>query len=268
MTNLVPERRTDRNGKTVIRWVKPSAKQSSIGFPSPSVPATVSFPKLYDEARRVMTGSIFTIPDEIDSASVQLGLRRLPTETAGYLESLIGNCHSDNYLMALTISALHNSLPASVVDDVAYLYAHMDTNHFDPDTYSGWTKREGIESLHILTSALRGCSLSQAEGFHYEYGAKVPMRLHDDDTASKVVAVFNTMGALSDATFTKGEALKFDLEADAEWFTDHEFAQFIVDNHEKNGPLLTMIQERETIDLEVLRLFIESEAPSLSSGLL
>ena len=266
--NLIPEPRTDRNGKTVTRWVKPAAQRSTPDIPAPAVQDSPrsSYPRVFTEFRRVIDTPDLAAPEYIDRLMIEEGLQNLPRHTLSYLDSIIQHGNDTDYLTRTVISAIHEGTPASAIDDCAYLYANFNRNYFDCGTYAGWHKGTGFEGLTIATSTLRGCSLQNIDGLDYAYESIRPMRLQDNDTGSKVLAVFNTLNAM--AKLEHENATTYDVHERAEHLADPALTQLVVEHHSRNAELLQTIAERGTLDPDALRLIINHSQSSLSSGVL
>lgn len=269
MTRLIPEPRTDRNGKTVTRWVKPSMQQGAKDFPAPvaEVSPLVAYPMVFKEFRQVMEDSELGVPEDIDWFAIKEGLADLPRNTLSYLNSIIENTGDNDYLVRTVISAIHkNFIPASAIDDCAYLYANVDREYYNFDTYAGWDGHGGFEGLTMVDLTLRGCGIASIEGLDYNYYPDLPMRLQDNDTASKVLAVFNTINAMS--KLDHEDASTYDPKDDVEYLTDPALAQLVVDYHARNTELLRIIEVRKTLDTNTLRVILENDVQALSSGVL
>lgn len=269
MALLIPEPRTDRNGKTVTRWVKPSTQQDAKSFPAPVAEASPfeAYPTVFKEVRKVMDSPDLGVPEEVDWSVIREGLAALPRHTLSYLNSIIENTSDNDYLVRTVISAVHKGfLPASVIDDCAYLYVNIDLKYYSFSTYAGWYKQGGFEGLTVADTTLRGCGNANTEGIDYSYGHDQPMRLQDNDNASKVLAVFNTINAMSKLGWD--DASTYDMEGEAEYITDPALAQLVVDYHARNTELLSLIESRKTLDAATLRVILENNVKSLSSGVL
>jgi hypothetical protein len=221
---------------------------------------------IFEEVRRVMETFELEVPESIRWSDIKEGLADLPRHTLSYLNSIIENAVDNDYLLRTVISGIRTGVPASAIDDCAYLYANVDREYYSFATYAGWDKNHGFEGLTMATSTLRGCGLKSIDGLDYAYGASIPMRLQDNDTGPKVLALFNTINALS--TLEQEDATKYNLDEGAEYLADPELAQLVVEYHARNAELIRIIEARETLDAGTLRLILEHDAMALSSGVL
>jgi hypothetical protein len=243
-------------------------QQSTQGFPAPVAEASPSaaYPMIFEEFRRVMETFEFGVPESIRWPAIKEGLADLPRHTLSYLNSVIKNTVDNDYLVRTVISAICTGVPASTIDDCAYLYANVDREYYSYATYAGWDRNNGFEGLTMATSTLRGCDLTKIDGLDYTYGFVRPMRLQDNDTDSKVLALFNTINALS--TLEQEDATKYNLNESAEYLADPALAQLVVDYHARNAELIRIIETRKTLDAGTLRVILENDSMALSSGVL
>lgn len=220
---------------------------------------------LFSEAHRAITDPALEVPEEITPLFTRNDLRGLPSHTLMYLNSLAA-ATPDSYLMCIIISALHENAPASVIDDLAYLYSNMNRNHFSPEVYAAWDNNKGFEGFTILGTTLRGCAVSTLDGMDYQYGSHRPMRLQEDGTGPKVVALFNTINALVQKGPSK--AVTMDAKNEAEYLADTRLAQLVIDRHEHNAELIEVMEIRDTVDPDIIGMVLDADAPALGSGVL
>lgn len=263
MSNLVPERRTDKNGVTRTRWVKPTEDSHKPSIPSPSMPPVSKAYK--DLIRQVMSelSQDEKVSERIDPSLIKKRLMRLPRHTLEYISSTRDPWISNPYLDKILISALHNEIPPVVVDDLAYLYLSMA---YDISSYATWSLR-GFEGEMIITDALRGIHAASLDGVDYDFKGDTPLRLRDDDRGSKTLAILNVMNLLLDE-FPDEALVHHDDKDFTDIITDRELAKLVVDKHDRNEELVEIMETRRTVDPVLISSIMDAEANAMRGGFL
>jgi hypothetical protein len=263
MSNLIPERRTDKNGVTRTRWVKPTGDSQKPNLPVPSLPPVG---KEYRHLIRQVMSQLSQdekTPEHMDPKVIKNRLMRLPRHTLDYISSTRDQWMSNPYLDRILISTLHNEVSPVVIDDIAYLYLNMS---YDISGYESWSLR-GFEGEMIISDALRGIHAAQLDGVDYDFRSDTPLRLRDDDMGSKVLAILNVMNVLLDE-FSDEARVQHDDKEFTDIITDRVLAQLVVDKHNRNEELVELMDARKTADPMVLTSIMDADANAMRDGFL
>jgi hypothetical protein len=261
MSRLIQKPITDKNGITSKRWVREEAVKSAKTLAVPMPSSVRSADTVY--AGRILRkcsnleGSIGIEPELIWSR-----LLKLPSHTLDYLNDEPEHYLATDYLDRIIISALHHELPHPAVDDIAYIYQNMTP---DIGEYESWSMR-GFEGMLVISDVLRGYSNSGIKGLDYDFNGSTPMRLRDDDTGSKMLALFEAINAYIEHA-ENDTMLNIDPTTGTDTLSDAKLAQLIVDEHERSAEICQMIAERQSDDPELIATILGTTAP-LREGML
>lgn len=260
---LVQKQITDRNGVTSNRWVRPEASTPTKPLPAPMPVSGRSADTVY-AGRILQKCSRMEDASEIDPETIWSRLLRLPVHTLDYLNEEPNHYLANDYIDRIIISALHHEVPHPAVDDIAYIYKNMTP---DISEYESWSMR-GFEGMLIISDVLLGYSKSGLNGLDYDFNSATatPMRLRDDDTGSKMLALFEAINAYIEHA-ENDTMLNINPVSGTDTLSDPALAQLIVDEHERSEEICQMIAERHLDDPAMMSAILGTTAP-LREGML
>jgi hypothetical protein len=266
MSELMPEKRLDSNGKLVTRWVKPADATAGNRTPLPPVKMNPSkHASISKRLKQAASDKYITIPESINMDAIGTRIDALPNDSADSISGILDSMPDDEFLDAILISAFDQNYSRPAVEDIVYFYANMDDEQrMNLTGYTGWSDR-GFDGAIIIKDSLSGCSAMKLDGLDYEYGVS-PLRDHGDETLSKVAAYYTVVDCM-ESEFTEQSELTYGENKEA-CFEDRELASFIVDNHENVESILELMRSLRTSSVGRIKEAMETESKSLWSGVL
>lgn len=265
--NLIPVPRTDKNGCTVTRWVKPDSATGKVKKPLPaptkaSMPQTPNLDAAFKRANLDTRG--ITVSD-LD--------RRTVSATESMLEAVYA---SDDTVAISSANDLVFSALKWIRDDYSEApdYSHINNvGVFGPAlAHSGYVR----DRIHMYVQGLHNNGLfNEINDFLLE--ATDEQR----DQATALVAFANAAPAPWSDHYTGYD--EFDLEDSPEDHADDVdedycvrvggndsagLSRFIMDHHDRVDEIITLVKERNNADVSMLESVIGHSEQVLRQGLL
>lgn len=269
-SNLIPQKRLNKNGVLVTKYVRDDTGNSrgSKPIPAPSSPASPSHEmkiNFLHEEIRYNHEEYFEAMDD----------KALPYEEITHRIEMLENGVIDAYYETITgnpgkgfedilISAMHNNISSSEAGSVLFI-ARME-EHLDLE----WSRyRGGVFSYGDARSLHAGLS-------HYEPDVSFPPNLLDatKEDQEKATVLVNAVNGI----------LEHDLEVDSDGnellldsahygggfraFEDTDLADVFLDYPDQTSEILDIIQTRNTSDPEAIRAVLSAEATAVREGIL
>ena len=281
MSNLIPVQRTDRNGKTVTRWVRNGAdgKPAPRGIPAPtskSGPQTAMrlrlslFPRVKADpddptaeyAVNIHNNEVFYSPQ-----FAQQSMERLPVRTLRLLEESWNALPED--------SSARSFVAQHVYDYIREMYDMGGTAATSAILKAETVKinnacvfAKGLQVTKSL-SDVGGASVSQAMSL---IDAALRHRENNSTGSSLAGPSVYDYSLLPKPELAKAQnyVLAFHLNSwsTGEYGVEPAFEQLVADNRGNWERMVEMIRERGISDLVLLQEIIDSETPALSAGAL
>lgn len=244
---LTPQYRTDKNGRVVLRHVRADQQLSGTSFPPPAMPGSTGSdalvrnvmalvgPKLIAESRNS--------PDEVE-AEAKATLSSYPDEVLVLLERALKSA-SRSSRAALCRMIQRKADPIRVHECARFL----------PDLWS----EQAMNSLDSILSLHEYSQLPDVPNF----------ALADEKTQQQCIALMNV-------TETVDGYHDFVMDMPMRWvgvdslpvITDEKLVDLVLANPDKARMITEFIADRKSLDYEQLKELVETDSPSLSSGLL
>lgn len=266
-SNLTPERRTDKNGKTSTRWVKPGATslQPKAALPAPKPALHLQTPHLDASFKRA----------NLDQRGFTIAY--LDPRTVVAVEELLASVGND----------YETAILRSEINDLVFGALKTIRDGYDDDY------RCDINNVAVFGKILKddgdckGRINRYIAGLH-RYGAFTDisdflLEATDEQRAqAKALVHFantapepwskNYYGYDSDSTDIYGtyseDANEEDLYVAVDGNDPEGLTEFIMDHHEQVDDIIRIITERQSDDLTMLASVLGHEETSLRSGLL
>lgn len=266
MSELMPEKRLDSNGKLVTRWVKPADATAGNRTPLPPVKMNQSkHASISKKLKQAAVDQYISIPESINMDAVTQRIDALPNDSAEFIHGLLEGVDDDSLLNTILISTLDADYPPAAVEDIAFLYASMDPEQqSNISDYTSWSKR-GFDATIIIKDSLAGCSAMKLDNLNYDYGV-VPLRLNADAAISKAAAYYSVVDCI-EGEFADQSALIYGKDKEA-LFHDPELALFIINNHERASDIVDLMRTLGTTSLGRIKEVMETESKALWGGVL
>ena len=257
MSNLIPERRTNKNGVTSTKWVKPSA---SMNPTSASIPIPVSSA----QARKRSD-----LHDEVLVVSDLLGSVNDTARTEGLIRSNLA------YVGEREVGILtHMKTIVSEHDMAAHVLRNLITrNGSYVSTSSGFAPELEIDTaLNVIPLCSRletrlGCDEFDSGSEGYRLIDSV-IRVIDQEEVTGLDEAHTV--ALSMITFIRGDFDLFANDDDDDLSYDEvkNEVDFIAARLDVVEPLLSELKNRKAYDKKTIELLLNIPAKSISSGVL
>lgn len=264
VSTLVPEKRTDKHGHLVTRHVKlPSTVVGRTIVPAPTITRSVI-------AEGVIEGVIDTYASVVSEGEGSESekrfvesLKNLPDSTLNHISSIMNR--NEQYVLGIDcilISMLESEASAMEVDDAFFVFGNLKhRDRYNQTIRHSADDRGGIAVGGNLRGLMRGMETYSLDGFVYLPG-EIPLRLQDEDTKRKVMALFEMSQALGT------EAMDGVYSAECRYtLRDKELAQLVVDFPDDPAAIHDLMKARGD-DMSLLRRIMSNSAPSLSDGVL
>jgi hypothetical protein len=268
MGTLKPEKRMNAKGHMVTKWVKDDAGTPSsllvLGNDS-GQKAKATLSRVSKRLENLIASQIMTVPSEIEFKDIAAKLSGLSASTLEMISDVQTASEDDHYLDCIIISALHYG-KSEYLDDLVHVYTEIDPEiGGDITQYSEWDAN-GFSGHSLIRFALVGAEERPVSGLEYSVSSEVPLRLREDDTSSKLLAVYSVMNLLEEE-FTTDQEVQYGGGGGA-WLRDPEFAAYVVEHHEDIGSIIDIMRERETFDLDTIKAVMSASSPALREGAL
>lgn len=256
------------NGHMVTKWVLPDSEQdesSRIPGPVAKVSTPAATIRVAKRLKSIIKYQHMTVPSEIKFEDIEESLLGLPLETVKFIDEVSEASETDYYLDCLMISALYYG-ETSRIDDIVHVYTEIDPElGGDITQYSDWGAT-GFDGETIIRGVLSGLETNPVPGMTYKCDEVEPLRLREDGSSSKALAVYNVIDFL-EAEFSQEQTVKYSGGGSA-WIGDEKLAALVVENHDRNDEVMNIMRERETADPEIISMILGAEHKALQNGVL
>jgi hypothetical protein len=260
-SNLIPEKRTDKNGVTSTRWVKPAAGKGKRGsrLPAPVVPQEAQSP-LLDEAFKRVGVDILTA--NLDPR-VTRSLEKMMTEVAATDSTMMSVGFNDMVFGALKQLRSENGGDHTQINNVAAL---------GPTIIAGGAPRGRIE--HYMNGVYRS-GLFTFDDFLLdatdEQREQAKALIHFSNTIPEPWSVeyfgYNEFDA-EDNPEDHSDTTEEDYYIGVGGNHPVELAAFVADRHGQVDEIIGVITARNSDDLTMLATLLDHDEAALKDGLL
>lgn len=249
MSNLIPTPRTDKNGRTVTRHMKPqAASKTSTSIPPVSPSMTKPRATIIDDVTRSLTGLLVTGGSTVAKEKIA---RKITDVLTGYTDATLHQIQQ-------------------------YPWNSTTASHFSVGIMNTWDEDTANDYMAINT-ALAEEEPDGVSPFHYGSWQYCP-ELHPSNNAGDYpeerlnqllmhYRVAEYMEEHDDDSYHWDELTN---EYDAYLIKDEQFRQFILNPGPRynRDDILTMITTHHTYDPERIKGMLDLDTPSLGSGVL
>ena len=265
MSNLVPERRVDVNGRVVTRHVR-TGKKTSQSVSSVAMPtfrsdthralAVAMRNQLGDYSMMRGSSPIRDAGVDLTNRSVQQYVNTLPDDVALTCLNRLFDNESDQGYPLLLISAAHSNESGNMLSDIDFLYDSDDEYHAEPT----WNQNASMADNHVYLRAMVKGIRS-----HSKWGLILPERFTKApvDEQQRVRAIYNF--ADHELTWEK-EFSAIEVQWSKTVYMvqisvkDQELFKQIMKYPERTDELANFIHERGQ-DYSLLREYMDGDTP-------
>lgn len=284
MSNLIPEVRADKDGKLVTRHVRAVTNDAaSKKFPAPMGNVTSQAEADLKEVKDGLIGILNHYRNLVNEAEERDAEAELDLDDEDALwqmddgESDELGFDPNSFIEAASIGTALEELPASTI---SHMRAKMESDKYSDD-YE-------IAVLHALSFGDNDPQLMDyLTALHSEVSDLFPERdiLSESDTNSYTLMVqfvqglrnFESIGYVLPDIFNATDEERMVMHSlnflntevgNDEGKADPALGRIVMDNPDRAGDIVELMITRRTKDVDVIREIIESQVPSVSSGLL
>lgn len=278
---LTPQKRLDKNGQAVTRWVKVLENgEPGIKIPAPQSPALARFA---ESAFQNLFPSI--------------------EEGSGYLIDVVGSKwfftadfakHALVTLPPKTLRKLSETITGE--KNAIQGYLSLETNRYLVEMYDHRTDDDIQERYEIAVAQLNNTlvfaealtSLTVTEPYYvsaadYPYMLSTELDRYEKQAGLRAVTSRNDYGQVEDSKINYGdmpvrkqkEAIAYVIASKLtrEYTSEHglpaqDFIKFVYENLDRQKDVIHLVKERGADDVHVLSEMMNSETPAISSGML
>lgn len=245
---LIPEMRSDKNGKLVTRHVRDDIRSSWRN------PKQAPAPEVFSDSGQELANTLGQVMSDAEMsgvAEIMKRARRLPKVTASALLETQARSKTGSAFGYVLVAALRDGASPERLENIAYFYSD--------DQYEQFFLDEGIHEVHrVINEDINGLA-------HYpQLNGVTNFHRADDDTRKKALALVSMMqeadrtGAIRIITNEDGVRSAV--------LKDEKLVQFLVDNSDKRQVLLDIAHDLGT-DPNILAEALTTTVP-LRQGVL
>lgn len=254
MTNLIPTPRADKNGRVVVRHMKPeSSGQRDHSIPAPNVVAPDADNALMEGAYNAILNVVLEgAASQSERTFIEDRLRELPSETLVVISELPD---SENYTRLWGIhTAMKDMAPSAFITDLVYLADMLEQRGIDEIFFSDYVR--GFRYYEDL------CPLGSS-GSYPELRASQCRVLTD---------VCMTMVDMIDEELISNEDMTYPTDTDSDEWTpfvrDADLRHLLLASEYDTDKVVSLIQERKIIDPDDLKAILDQDINALAKGAL
>lgn len=273
-SHLIPTPVVNKNGVLTTVHKRPVKEQQ---LPDLSLPRLHEL-KIQQSAAEQVMGKLtlvfgnwhIPVPKYVSRESVETYLFSLPKKTQKLLLECLEKHEKDNALFMgnSVISLLEKKRSPEVISDVLYVY--NNTNDMMLTTInSDWNKNDGFDGdLNvIITLEWLGRHYGALTGYEYDDNSK-ELRDYDEKTRQQVVALFDMTNYLAESgDFPLAMTLVTTPQGEL-FLRDSRLAQLVVDHADRYSDMMDIIEERKTLDPEIIGFMLTNGSSAVRSGVL
>lgn len=248
-SNLVPQVITDKNGVTTTRWVKPTGNSSVAQSALRALPPISTEPQLQHVSRVSLLGALYKAFseygeyedwEEADLDGITAKLKGLDDHSLRLITNFI---QKDNQIVHAKVTEI-----VDLVDTYGVRPPYLNELLAYYDTFSNGVsqefKEEAVEKLHKCV----------------EIPTMTDYSLADADTQSEIRRLLKSA--------ENHYAEYYDPDDNQNIIIGEGMRKFIADNPDQLDRIDEIMIERQTEDPEVVNSILNSQTPSISSGIL
>lgn len=276
---LIPTRVVNKNGIPTTVYKTPQGETALIMIPSVKPFVSSGDPesgvdRVGERVHHVMSHwSLSTkIPVTVGSDEILEKLSALPDETK-HLLAESSDRNTDTNFVYMVISMLYKDRSPREIDDVLYCFdntkdkAMMTIN--DDWTDHGFDIDYGTLGTLEWTTYYNG----RLTGYSFRGDEEsLPLRAHNEKTRAQVMALVDATNFFAETDeFISFHSLMDMEDASGEpmlQIRDTALAQLLVDMPERYTNILETMRERRSLDAELIRSILTTEAPAVNNGVL
>ena len=273
-SHLTPTRIINKNGVATTVHKKPQSNNSSIAIPAPDLnmaqPVT---DHLMDRIDLALNHWLQSVPEMVDRTRVKKNLEALPEDIKRLLVDAAERHPKDNRFDNIVISMLHMNRSPRDMDDI--LYCYENTKDIEMMLINDFWTDLGFDAEYGIVASVDWCRQYNERLNNYEFRTtndSIPLREYDENTRAQVVALIDFTSRLAETgNLSYVSALHTTTDEKGSLtlqITDTSLAQLIVDMPERYEEIMATIEERRTLDADLLRTILTNDAVSLNDGVI
>lgn len=277
---LVPTRIVNKNGVPTTVHKKPKASAAAAAashLPAPDLSdakaPTSGTAKMMRRIEKLIGHWYGYVPPALKSNQIEQKLEALPDRIKELLAESAAKNEEDTSFDQVVASMLHMSRSYRDMDDV--LFCYDNTGDYENMVINKEWSEFGFDVEYGIIGHLEWARAYNDRLSGYEFRVSdnpLPLREYDKKTQAQVIALVDATNYFGESgNFSVTEALEMVTDASGDrmlQIRDTNLAQLLVDKPERYEDIMRLIDERFTLDADLIRSIIDNAAQPMNNGIL